>query len=100
VQRLCKVRDESLSHVQPNPVRLANMSALPRLKRREIQTLLNRACKILNRYSLTYRASLLSAKVVGADDYSSMLDLVRRGRDCVIAAQKEEIQRAMSEIKP
>jgi hypothetical protein len=55
VHRLCKLRDESLSHVHPNPVRLGASSTLPRLEGKEIQTLLDRACKILNRYSLIAR---------------------------------------------
>jgi hypothetical protein len=99
VHRLCKLRNEALSHVEPNPVRLATVSTQPRLQQKEIQTLLNRACKILNSYSLTYRASMLSAKVVGEDDYKHLLDLVRRGRDSVIAAQEEEVRRYMSNGK-
>jgi hypothetical protein len=97
VYRLCNLRNKSLSHVDPNPVRLATVSTLPRLKQEEVQILLNRACKILNRYSLTYRASTFSATVVGADDYNHLLDLVRRGRDSVIAAQEEEVRRYTSD---
>jgi len=93
VYRLCKLRNAALSHVEPNLVRLGTASMLPRLDDREIQTLLNRACRILARYSLTYRASLVSARVVGADDYNHMLELIRRGRNSVIAEQEEEIRR-------
>ncbi len=96
VHRLYKLRNESLSHVNPNPVRLGAASTLARLNGKEIQSLLDRACKIVNRYSLTYRASLLSAKVIGADDYNHLLDLIRRGRNSVIAEQEDEIRRFTS----
>jgi hypothetical protein len=97
VSRLCKLRNESLSHVEPNPVRLATAPTVPGLKIKEIETLLKRACKILNRYSHAYRASVFSAKVIGADDYKHLLDLVRRGRDSVLAEHKEEIRRFNSQ---
>jgi hypothetical protein len=96
VYRLYKLRNEFLSHVEPNPVRLGALSALPWLEGKQIQTLLNRARKILNRYSLTYRASSLSTRVVGADDYDHMLGLVRRGRNSVIAERDAETRRLTS----
>jgi hypothetical protein len=84
VSRLCKLRNQVLSHVDPNPVRLGTTSTAPWLKGKEIGILINRARKILTRYSLTYRASLTSARVLGADDYQHLLDLVRRCRASAI----------------
>jgi hypothetical protein len=83
VARLCKLRNQSLAHVDPNPIRLGTTSSLPWLKLQEMGTLIKRARRILTRYSLTYRASLTSSKVMGADDYNHLLDLVRRGRSSV-----------------
>jgi hypothetical protein len=97
VGRLCNLRNQFLSHVEPNSVRLGK-PLTTRLEDKEIQILLKRACKILNRYSLTYRASLLSTKVVGADDYKHVLDLLRRGRGAIIAAHDDEIRRFRDQL--
>jgi hypothetical protein len=83
VSRLCRLRNQFLSHVDPNPIRLGTTSTLSWLKLEEMGTLIKRARRILARYSLTYRASLTSSKVMGADDYNHLLDLVRRGRSSV-----------------
>ncbi len=92
VSHLCKLRNESLSHVQPNPVRLGGL--VPWLPAKEVERLLVRACRILNRYSLTYRASLYSAQVSGANDFTRVLDSVRVRRDALIAEQEKVIRGA------
>src|ERR1700683_4959486 len=85
VSRLWKLRNESLSHINPNPVRLGTLSELPGLKPKEIETLLKRARAIVTRYSLIYRASMVSMKLVGADDYLHLFNLVRWGRKSLAA---------------
>ena len=96
VNRLVEFRNGSLSHVEPNPVRLGTVSSLRRLTDREIRTLLNRARTILNRYSLIYRATMLSTQVVGSEDYKHVLDLVRRGRNSMLAEREAERRRFTS----
>jgi hypothetical protein len=92
VAQLCQLRNRWLSHVEPNPIRLGGALALPHLSAEQIGTLLRRARRIVNRYSLIYRASALSTDVVGADDYKEILKLVRKGRDAVIAERNAEIR--------
>jgi len=92
VFQLCKLRNQALSHVEPNPVRLGTTPTLPWLESPQIETLLRRARQIINRYSSIYRASSFSMKVLGADDYMTVLSLVRKGRNTVIAERKLEIQ--------
>jgi hypothetical protein len=100
VSHLWNLRNRHVSHVDPNPVRLGTLPTLRGLKPQEIETLLKRACKILARYSLIYRASWVSSEVVGADDYIHLLDLVRRGRASVIAEHEEKIRRWKNAREP
>jgi hypothetical protein len=100
VSRLWKLRNESVSHVNPNPVKLGELSAVPGLKPNEIETLLKRARTILTRYSLIYRASLVAPKVVGWDDYLQLLDLVRRGRMSLVAERANELRQWRSIADP
>ena len=79
VRRLWKLRNESVFHVAPNPIRLGDVAKLPWLKDVEIDRLLNRACRILNRYSVVFRAVWFSGQIVGHKDYRRLLDLVRLG---------------------
>ena len=49
------------------------------LTREEIETLITECFVIFNRYSSLYKAEHLSGKMVGHDDYKSLLDFIRRG---------------------
>jgi hypothetical protein len=100
VCRLWKLRNGSISHMSPNPVRLGNRSTQLGLKPKEIETLLNRARAIVTRYSLIYRASWLSGKIVGADDYLHLLDLVSRGRMSLTAEHEQEMRRWRTPLSP
>lgn len=94
VARVWKLRNESVSHTNANPVRLGVVPS--GLKPNEIATLLRRARNIVTRYSLIYRASCVFGKIVGADDYLNLLDLVRRGRMSLVAAREAEMRSFMA----
>jgi hypothetical protein len=96
VSRLHKVRNEALAHIEPNPIRLGSASPLQGLGVKDVETLLRRARTILSRYSLIYRASLLSSTIVGSDDYIHTLEYVRRGMKALHAQHKEEMRRITS----
>lgn len=49
------------------------------LSQQEIETLLDECFTIFNRYSSLYRASTWSRKVVGHDDYQSLLETIKLG---------------------
>ena len=49
------------------------------LSQQEIETLLDECFTIFNRYSNLYRASTWSRKVVGHDDYQSLLETLKLG---------------------
>ena len=92
VGRLCQLRNQALSHVEPNPVRLGTTAKLPWLTDRQIGMLLRRGRKIINRYSLIYRASLVSDTVIGANDFTMVLSHVRAAHQAIVAQGKKEVR--------
>ena len=49
------------------------------LSEQELSTLLDECFRILNQYSSLYRASSYSRKVIGHDDYKSLLNFIKLG---------------------
>jgi len=70
------------------------------LTQQEIETLLDECFTIFNRYSSLYRAATWSRKVVGHDDYQSLLKFVKLGLqkwDEDIAKELQELRRKQAQ---
>jgi len=65
------------------------------LSQQEIEKLLDECFTIFNRYSSLYRASTWSRKVVGHDDYKSLLKFIRLG----LQKWDEDIEKELQELK-
>lgn len=65
------------------------------LSEQELETLLDESFSIFNRYSSLYRASTWSRKVVGHDDYKSLLKFIRLG----LQKWEEDIAKELQELK-
>src|SRR6266849_284333 len=83
VKKLQKVRNKVIAHRDPQLVRLATLSALSGLTNDEVETLIERATRTANKYSILYRASSFSEKVIGSEDYTRMPRLLKTGLDSV-----------------
>lgn len=79
VKRLQNVRNKVISHRDPQLVRLATLSELSGLTNDEVETLIERATRTANKYTIFYRASSFSEKLIGSEDYTRMLRLLKTG---------------------
>lgn len=79
VKRLQNVRNKVISHRDPQLVRLATLSELSGLTNDEVETLIERATRTANKYTIFYRASSFSEKIIGSEDYTRMLRLLKTG---------------------
>src|ERR1035438_162400 len=95
VSRLVKLRNGLIAHNDDELV-LGNVQRPGGLEKKQTQNLLDRAVQIASKYSLIYRASWASTKVVGADDYEQLLSLLREGHASVTARIEEEIRQAQA----
>jgi hypothetical protein len=75
VSKLLALRNDAISHTAADSVRRAARQTW--LAARDFEVLLSRASNITSKYSLRYRASRFGG-IAGADDYKSMLLLLRR----------------------
>jgi hypothetical protein len=64
------------------------------LSQQEIETLLDKCFAIFNRYSSLYRASTRARKVVGHDDYKSLLKFIKLG----LRKWDEDIEKELREL--
>jgi len=83
VKKLQNVRNKVISHRDPQLVRLATLSAFSGVTNDEVETLIKRATWTANKYSIFYRASSFSEKIIGSEDYTRMLRLLKTGLDSV-----------------
>ena len=88
---LCTLRNRSISHRNAHLVRLAKLSSLEDLTVEALETLLNRAINIVNKYSVLYRASSYVSNTVGADDYKNLFRLLKMGFAKLMADHRSEI---------
>jgi hypothetical protein len=92
VSRLWDLRDKVISHTDADIViKNASKAAHRWLPAEEIEMLLSRAATITSKYSSLYRASLYGG-IVGADDYKSMLGLLREALSSRQVAVEREIE--------
>jgi len=93
VTRLVAMRNRVLAHRDPTIVLGASRTTTEALDAVEVDTLLERAASIVNRYSIMFRAGSHLIKIIGHDDFERLLrhvrdDLATRERRLV-----EEIER-------
>jgi hypothetical protein len=93
VSRLMQVRNQYLAHRQASLVRRGTFDSLPELRREDIDTLLNRASAIVDKYCRLYDRPLMSVRFVGADDYKHMLDLLKAGLESIEARHADDVGR-------
>jgi hypothetical protein len=65
------------------------------LSEEELSTLLDECFRILNQYSSLYRASTYSRKVIGNDDYKSLLKFIKLG----LHKRREDIDKELQELR-
>jgi AbiU2 len=95
VSRLIELRNEYLAHRASRLVSSGSFSTLPRLDREALETLLNRAFLIAEKYSHLCGRPLLARWYPGADDYKDMLNLLRLGLQSrrVEGVKKDQVQK-------
>lgn len=93
VKRLLEWRHNVGAHKNPRETLSPNSVVTAPLTYEEIETLLERAVAILNKYSLLFGALAYSTSMIGADDYEYVLDCVRRD----LAARDQEFDEAFIE---
>ncbi len=95
VDRLVKLRNETLAHRSGELVRLADLTSIAGLGPADVEVLLKRAIALLQKYSMLYRRSFVSTKLVGGDDYEYLFTLLGRGFQA-IRTEHNEILKAAS----
>ena len=93
VCRLLDVRNEYLAHRSSRLVISGTFSALPRLEREDIEALLKRASSVADKYSQLCGRPFVMSGYAGADDYKSMLHLLRLGLEYIKAKHAQDKQR-------
>lgn len=93
VKCLHEIRNRRVAHRDGNMVRLAALSSVAGLSVADTDTLLERANNLTTKYSLLYRASCVSTRLHGADDYKDLLQLVKQSIDFNTAEVEKEIRR-------
>lgn len=86
VKKLLRWRNNVGAHRSPLETISPNSAAGPPLEFDEIQTLLERANAVLNRYSQLFQAVTFSVSMVGADDYKYVLNSIR---DSVLESKRK-----------
>lgn len=79
VARLVDIRNRVLAHRDPSVLLSPNPNDVFSLSEAEFDTLIVRAQTIVNRYSRLFSAQTNSMKIVGEDDFRSVLSYVREG---------------------
>lgn len=93
VKRLQHLRNKVVSHRDAELVRLATLSSISGFTAGEVEVLLERGVQIADKYGLLFEASWSAAEVIGADDYRSMLRLLKIGFGSVLAEDEENMRR-------
>ena len=91
VSRLMEIRNQYLAHRQARLVSSGTFASLPELRQIDIETLLNTACRVATKYSHLYGRPMLSQRIIGADDYRYMLNLLRLGLQSLDAKHAAEL---------
>ena len=77
VGKLVSFRNTSLAHRDPTTVLGGAVTNEGQLTWADVDTLIERAITIINRYSYLFRASSYACKIMGHDDYKFLLRMVR-----------------------
>jgi hypothetical protein len=89
VERLHGIRNKRIAHRDSEMVLFDTLSSLVGLTSTDIDALLDRANQITTKYSMLYRASCMSTRLHGADDYKDLLHLVKQSVEEEIRREKE-----------
>jgi hypothetical protein len=94
VKRLRRFRNKYVAHLNPETVRVPMLASQAELTFNDVDVLLKRAARIVFDYNALYSGCILSAEVIGADDYKGLLVTVKNDLDAYTAAQDEEYRQA------
>jgi hypothetical protein len=81
VERLVVARDKMLAHQDPRVPLGTLQHPTQDLTATDLEELLDRAARLTNRYTILFRATAYSRRIVGDDDYLTVLSYVREGMD-------------------
>ena len=87
VKRLLAVRNRVLAHCDPRVVLGTVHDPSDAIDNADIDTLLDRAATIVNRYGILFRANSSRMSIVGQDDFRGVLEHIRQG----VAAYDKQI---------
>jgi hypothetical protein len=88
-----------LPHIALGPVRLADLCSLA-LSSEEIETLLERAIRISNKYSILSRVPPSARDAAGGDDYKKVFSLVNSSLASVDTEHEREVHGIEEEPPP
>jgi len=94
VERLVAIRNRVLAHRDPRVVLGASDDPAAALAAVDVDTLLARAATVVNRYGILFRAGSHLMRIVGHDDFRSVLRHVRSDLVATEREINEEIARA------
>ncbi len=97
VARLLAVRNRVLAHRDPRVVLGTIHDPSDAVDNADIDALLERAAKIVNRYGIMFRAGSSLMSIIGQDDFKSVLKHVRRDLAAYKKQIAEEVARARTQ---
>ena len=100
VKRLLAWRNNIVAHRNPKETLAPNSIVVAPLEYSEIEDLLKRAIRIINKYSVLFKELAYSTSMVGADDYKYVLDCVRKDLTLKKRKFEEEMAKATGESEP
>jgi hypothetical protein len=98
VKRLLAIRNRVLAHRDPRVVLGTVQDPTGAIDNADIDTLLDRAATIVNRYGIMFRAGSSLMSIVGQDDFRPVLEHIRRDVAAYEKQITDEIARAQAQI--
>jgi hypothetical protein len=98
VKRLLAIRNRVLAHRDPRVVLGTVQDPSGAIDNTDIDTLLDRAATIVNRYGIMFRAGSSLMSIVGQDDFRRVLEHIRRDVAAYEKQIADEIARAQAQI--
>ena len=101
ITKLMRWRGSIHAHTAPKLVLgQTSMIESAKIEKEEIEILLDRCYEIMNRYLSLYKANSWSRKIIGHDDYLSVLKFMRMGLATYEAEIEKEIEAFSTQTKP
>jgi len=98
IKRLLAIRNRVLAHRDPRVVLGTVQDPSGAIDDADIDTLLDRAATIVNRYGILFRAGSSLMSIVGQDDFKRVLEHIRRDLATYEKQIADEIARAHAQI--